>query len=58
MTLRFYFTPISMVKIKALVTSYLGENVEKEEHPSIACGLQTDTTTLRSQSGGSSENWK
>jgi hypothetical protein len=35
-TLRFYLTPIRMAKIKPQVTAHVDEEVEKEEHSSIA----------------------
>ena len=40
-TLRFHLTPVRMDKIENS-----GEDVEKEEHSSIAGGLQAGTTTL------------
>ena len=36
MTLRFHLTPIRMNISKLQVTTHVGENVEKEEHSSIA----------------------
>jgi hypothetical protein len=38
-TLRFYLTPVRMAKIKIQVTAYAVEDVEKEEHSSIADGI-------------------
>jgi hypothetical protein len=35
-SLRFYFTPVWMAKIKTQVTADAGKNVEKEEHFFIA----------------------
>jgi hypothetical protein len=35
-TLRFHLTPVRMAKIKIQVTADAGEDVEKEEHFSIA----------------------
>ena len=39
MTLRFHLTPVRMSKIKLQVTAHAGEDVEKEEHSSIAGGI-------------------
>ena len=39
MTLRFHLTPIKMAKIKTQVTAHVVEDVEKEEHFSIAGGI-------------------
>jgi hypothetical protein len=44
-TLRFYLAPIRMAKIKTLVTTHIGEDVEKEECSSMV-RLQAGTTTL------------
>ena len=38
-TLRFYLTTIRMAKINIQVTADAGEDVEKEEYPSIAGGI-------------------
>jgi hypothetical protein len=40
------------------VTRYVGEDVEKEEHSSIADGITKWYNHSGNQSGGSSENWK
>jgi hypothetical protein len=57
-TLRFYLTPIRMAKIKSSVTAHVGEDVEKEEHSSIAGGIANWYNHSGNQPGGSSENWK
>ena len=38
-TLRFHLTPVRMAKTKTQVTANAGEDVEKEEHSSIASGI-------------------
>jgi hypothetical protein len=40
------------------VTTHVGEDVEKEEHSSIAGGISNWYNHSGNQSGGSSENWK
>jgi hypothetical protein len=40
------------------VTTHVGEDVEKEEHSSIAGGIANWYNHSGNQSGGSSENWK
>jgi hypothetical protein len=40
MTLRFHFTPVRMAKIKPQVTTHVGKDVEKQEHSSIAGGIE------------------
>jgi hypothetical protein len=40
------------------VTTYVAEDVEKEEHSSIAGGISNWYNHSRDQSGGSSENLK
>ena len=45
-TLRFHLTPVKWVRSKTQVTTDAIEDVEKEEHSSIAGGLQAGTTTL------------
>jgi hypothetical protein len=57
-TLRFYLTPVRMAKIKTQVTADAGEDVEKEEHPSIFSGIASWYNHPGNQSGGSSEKWK
>jgi hypothetical protein len=37
--LRFNLTPVRMAKIKTHVSLEAGEDVEKKEHSSIACGI-------------------
>ena len=56
-TLRFHLTPVRMAKIKNQVTADAGEDVEKEEHSSIASGIASLYNHSENQSGGSSENW-
>jgi hypothetical protein len=38
-TLRFHLTPIRMAETKTKVTTDAGEDVEKEEHSSVAGGI-------------------
>jgi hypothetical protein len=40
------------------VTTHVREDVEKEEHPSIADGIENWYNHSGNQSGVSSENWK
>jgi hypothetical protein len=40
------------------MTTHVGEEVKKEEHSSIAGGIENLYNTSGNQSGGSSENWK
>jgi hypothetical protein len=40
------------------VTAHVGEDVEKEEHSSIAGGFANWYTNSGNQSRGSSEDWK
>jgi hypothetical protein len=56
-TLRFHLTPVRMAKIKNPGTADPGEDVEKEEHSSIARGIASWYNHSGNQSGGSSENW-
>jgi hypothetical protein len=56
-TLRFFLTPVRMAKSKTQVTADAGEDVEKEEHSSIACGILISYKHSGNKSGGSSENW-
>jgi hypothetical protein len=49
-TLRLHLIPVRMA-------ADTGEDVEKEEHPSIAGGITSLYKHSGSQSGGSSENW-
>jgi hypothetical protein len=53
MTLKFHLIPIRMAKIKA---THVGEDVEKEEHSSIAGGIANWYNHSGNQSGGSLEN--
>jgi hypothetical protein len=58
--LRFHLTPVRMAKIKNSGDSRCGaagEDVEKEEHSSIAGGIASLYNHSGNQSGGSSENW-
>jgi hypothetical protein len=55
--LRFHLTQVRMARIKIQVTADAGEDVEKEEHSSIAGETASLYNHSRSQSGGSSENW-
>jgi hypothetical protein len=57
-TLRFHLTPVRMLRSKPQVKAYVGEDVEKEEHSSIAGGIVNWYNHSGNQSGGSSENWK
>jgi hypothetical protein len=56
-TLRFNLTPVRMAKIKIQVTADAGEDVEKEQHSSIAGGIASLYDHSGNHSGGSSENW-
>jgi hypothetical protein len=38
-TLKYHLTPVRMAKIKTQVTADVDEDVEKEEHSSIDCGI-------------------
>jgi hypothetical protein len=40
------------------VTAHVGEDVEKEEHPSFAGRIGNWHNHSENPSGGSSENWK
>jgi rare lipoprotein A (peptidoglycan hydrolase) len=53
-TLRFHLIPVRMTKIR--VTANAGEDVEKEEHSSIAVGTASWYNHSGNQFGGSSEN--
>jgi hypothetical protein len=58
MTLRFHLTPIRTAKIKTSGDStHDGEDVEKEEHSSIAVGI-ANWYNSGNQFELSSENWK
>jgi hypothetical protein len=56
-TLRFYLTTVRMSMIKFQVTADAGEDMEKEEHSSIAGGIAIWYNHFGNQSGSSSENW-
>jgi hypothetical protein len=61
MTLRFHLTPVRIANIKTSkpqLTTHAGEDVEKEEHSSIAGGTANLYNHSGNQTGGSSENWK
>jgi hypothetical protein len=58
MTPKFYLALIRMSQIKTSGDNTVGEDVEKEEHPSIAGGIPNWYNHSGSQSGGFSENWK
>jgi hypothetical protein len=55
-TLRFHLTTVRMANIKIQVIADAGEDVEKEEHSSIAGGIASLYNHSGNQSGGSSEN--
>ena len=55
--LRFHLTPVRMAKSKTQVTADAGEDVEKEEHSSIAGGIASWSKHSENQFGGTSENW-
>jgi hypothetical protein len=50
-TLRFHLIPVRMAKIKNEVTADAGEDVEKEEHFSIAGGIASWYNHSRNQFG-------
>jgi hypothetical protein len=56
-TLRFHLTQVRMAKIKNSVTADASEDVEKEEHSYIFCGITSLYNHSGNQSGGFSENW-
>jgi hypothetical protein len=56
-TLRFHLTPVRLAKIKTQVTADAGQDVEKEEHSSIAGGFSSRYNHSGNQSDSSSENW-
>ena len=47
-----------MAKSKPQITTHVGEEVEQEEHSSIAGGITNLYSHSVNQYGGSSENWK
>jgi hypothetical protein len=56
-TLRFHLKPVRIAKVKTQVSVDPGEDVEKEEHPSILGGITSWYNHFVNQSGVSSENW-
>jgi hypothetical protein len=68
MTPRFYLTPIRMAKMKTkgdkilyrgkILSTGVGEDVEKEDLSSIAGGIANWYRHSGNQSGGCSENWE
>jgi hypothetical protein len=58
MTLKFHLTPVRMAKIQTHMTADAGQDVEKEEHFSIAGRIENWYNQSGNQSGGSSEYWK
>ena len=52
-TLKFYLTPVRMRKVKTQVTAGVGEDVEKEKHPSTAGGIARWYNHFGNQSVGS-----
>jgi hypothetical protein len=56
-TLRFHLIQVRMAKLKSQVTADLGEDVEKEEHFSIAGGIARWCNYSGNQFGSSLENW-
>ena len=55
MTLRFYLTPTKMAKIKTQGTANAGEDMEKDDHSSIANGIANWYNHFGNQSRGFSE---
>jgi hypothetical protein len=55
--LSFHLTPVRMAKIKNSGDSRCYQDVEKEEHSSIAGGISSWYNHSGNQFGGSSENW-
>ena len=53
--LRFYLTAVRIAKVKTQVTADAGEDVEKEKHSNIACGIASWYNHSGNQFGGSSE---
>jgi hypothetical protein len=56
-TLRLYLITVRMAKIQTQVTADVGEDVEKEEHSSIAGRTASWYNHSGNQFCGSSENW-
>jgi hypothetical protein len=54
-SLRCYVIPVLMTKVKTQGTTDADKDVEKEEHPSIACGIASWYNHSGNQSGGPSE---
>jgi hypothetical protein len=58
MTLKFHLTHQSeWLRSKTQVTAQVGEDMQREEHSSIASGIANLYTYSGNQSGGSSKNW-
>jgi hypothetical protein len=57
MIMRFHLIAVRMAKIDTSAT-HVGEDVEKEEHFSVAGGIANWYNHSRNHSGGSSENLK
>jgi hypothetical protein len=55
-TLISYLIPVKMAKIKIQVTAGTGEDVEKEEHSSVAGGIASWYNCSGNQSGCSLDN--
>jgi hypothetical protein len=56
--LRFYPNQSEWLRSKPQVTTHVGEDVDKEEHSSIAGEMANWYNHSENQSGVSSENWK
>jgi hypothetical protein len=56
-TLKFHLHQSEWLRSKVQVTADAGEDVEKEEHSSIAGGNASWYNHSGDQSGSSSENW-
>ena len=54
-TLRIHRAPIRMAKIRPLVITYVGKDMENNKYSSIAGGIANRSGN---QFGGSSVNWK
>jgi hypothetical protein len=55
--LKCHLTSVRMARSKTQLTADTGEDVKKEEHPSIVGGIASLYNHCGNQSGGSSENW-
>jgi hypothetical protein len=56
-TLRFHLTPVRRLRLKTQVTADTGEDVEKEEHSSIAGGIASLYNHSGNQFGSSPSGW-